>query len=160
MKRCKLFGMTLVLVATMLGGAVGEARAQYARHKGQVLLSEKPVPAKDDEIAAWLRKEVTTTLKSDKAGNVWDFHYVAVLTQAPPVNMVHLVYYEMQGAGFKYINAEDVKVAGAANVLVGKGKMHKLLGFAPGKRYQIRITTRDNRGVERVFARSRAITLR
>ncbi|MDY0003056.1 MAG: hypothetical protein RBU30_17285 [Polyangia bacterium] len=146
--------------AAGLTASGGPAVAQYARHKGKILVSEKPVPTKQEEVDRWIKKDTSTTLKANKGGDSWEFHYVAVLTKAPPVNVVNLVFYEAAGGGYKYINAEDVKVAAQTNVIIGKAKMHKLLGFARGKRYQIRVTVKDNQGVERIFARSAALLLK
>lgn len=152
-----------LFLATLLGAmclATGSVEAQYARHKGKILVSEKPVPTKQEEVSRWIKKDASTTLKANKAGDTWEFHYIAVLTKAPPINVVNLVYYQVGGGGYKYINAEDVKVEAGANVIMGKGKMHKLLGFGAGKRYQLRITVKDSQGVERVFARSSALLLK
>ena len=158
MMRAWVFVLATLVGTVFLG--TGAAEAQYARHKGKILVSEKPVPTKQEEVDRWIKKDAVTTLKAAKGNDSWEFHYIAVLTQSPPVNVVNLVYYEYGGAGYKYINAEDVKVAAGANVIIGKGKMHKLLGFSPGKRYQVRVTVKDNQGTERIFGRSALLLLK
>ena len=160
MKRAWVSLLAAVVGAVCLTASGGAAEAQYARHSRKILVSEKPVPTKQDEIERWIKKDTSTTLIALKGGDSWEFHYLAVLKGSPPVNVVNLVFYEYSGAGYKYINAEDVKVADGANVIIGKGKMHKLLGFSPGKRYQIRITVKDNQGREVSFAQSAVLLLK
>lgn len=160
MKRARFSFLVGLVGLAFLTASVDAAEAQYARHSRKILVSEKPVPTKQDEVERWIKKDTVTTLKAGKGGDSWEFHYLAVLKSAPPINVVNLVFYEHGGAGYKYLNAEDVKVAAGANVIIGKGKMHKLLGFSVGKRYQIRITVKDNQGREISYAQSSLILLK
>jgi hypothetical protein len=146
--------------AVQMCGGARPAAAQYRAYKGRVLVSQKKPPAKPEALRRWMRKETTTRLKSEKGGGKWLFHFAAVLRKRPPVDVVNLVYYEYRGGGFKYINAEDVRVSAGANLIVGKGKMYKILGFKRGKRYQVRITIKDARGREIIYAKSRLLLLK
>ncbi len=158
MKRLVLQAMVAAVMLAILGLGTREARAQRA---SQILVSQKPVPSKPAALKKWKRHDTTKTLKSNKAGNKWEFYYLARLRKTPPVNVVNLVFYEYRpGRRPKYINAEDVKLAGAVTHVIGKGKMHKILGFKKGRRYQIRITIKDNRGNEIPYARSGLILLK
>lgn len=160
MRRTSQIVLAGVVGAGLMCFEAPSASAQYRRYRGRVLVSQKAPPTKPEQLRRWMRKDATTHLKAVKGGGKWLFHFAAVLRKAPPVNVVNLVYYEYRGGGFRYVNAEDVRVSAGANLIIGKGKMYKILGFKPGKRYQLRITTKDNRGREIVFAKSRLLLLK
>ncbi len=160
MRKTGLYVLTAAFALTVWVMGSDEAQAQYRAYKGRVLVSKKKPPEKPAKLKKWMRKDTTRRLKSNKAGDKWEFHYVAVLRKTPKINVVNLVFYEYRGGGYKYINAQDVKVTGQPTLLIGKGKMHKILGFKKGKRYQLRITVRDNRGNEIWYAKSRLILLK
>jgi hypothetical protein len=160
MKKSGLYVLAATFALAALVTGTKKAQAQYGRYKGRILVSKKKPPEKAAKLKRWMRKETTRRLKSNKAGDKWEFHYVAVLRKTPKINVVNLVYYEYRGGRYKYINAEDVKITGQATLIIGKGKMHKLIGFKKGKRYQLRITVRDSRGNEIWYAKSRLILLK
>jgi len=160
MRRISQIVLAVAVGAGLMCFVAPSASAQYRRYRGRVLVSQKAPPTKPAELRRWMRKDTTTRLKAVKEGGKWLFHFVAVLRRSPPVNVVNLVYYEYRGGGFRYVNAEDVKVSDGANVIIGKGKMYKIIGFKSGKRYQLRITTKDNRGREIVYAKSHLILLK
>ena len=160
MRRISQIVLAVGVGAGLMCLSASPAEAQYRAYRGRVLVSQRKPPAKPDALRRWMRKDTTTRLKPEKGGGKWLFHFAAVLRKSPPVDVVNLVYYEYRGGGFKYINAEDVRVSAGANLIVGKGKMYKILGFKPGKRYQIRITTKDARGREIIYAKSRLLLLK
>jgi len=158
MKRLVQQAMVAAVVLTFLGLGAREARAQRA---GQILVSQKPVPSNPAALKKWKRRDTTKKLTANKGGGTWEFYYIARMRKTPRVNVVNLVYYEYRpGRRPKYINAVDVKLSGEVTHVIGKGKMHKILGFQKGRRYQIRITIKDNRGNEISYARSGLILLK
>ena len=160
MRKAALYGLATCFALALLVGSSEPAQAQYRGYRGKILISQKPVPTKQAQLKRWMRKDTTTKLASNKAGDKWTFNYVAVLRKTPSINVVNLVFYEYRGGRYKYINAEDIKLSGEATHIIGKGKMHKILGFKRGKKYQVRITVRNNRGNEIWYAKSRLILLK
>jgi len=163
MKRIGMYLVAVLVPTTLMLLGSAEARAQFTKYKGKIVLTQKPLPAKQALLAKFLRKNATGTLKSEKGGGKWKFHFFAVLRKSPPTDVVNIVFYEYRGGRYRYVNAEDLKISTGGDGLItvtGKYKVYKILGFKAGGRYQMRLAVKNARGNEVVYARSRVITLK
>lgn len=153
----KLALIAVLALFPLIGVTQGGSEAWAAPFGGQIILTQKPLPAKTDRLVRWLRKNGTRKLKAEQGGGTWKFNFYAALRRLPPQNVVYIVWYQRIGGRFKYINADDLKISG--KTIIGTHKLHKILGYAPGKQYQMRITLKSASGNEIVYARSGIITL-
>jgi len=151
------------IVVCLLAGAVAlvagaqQAEAQYAKYVGKIVITQKPLPEKEDELTRALDKNAVTALDPDKGADTWSYSFYAALSSDPPQDMLEIAFYEATGASFKRVNLDDIKVGGKQ--VTGTYKLHQLIGYGKGKRYQMRIILRGDRG-EKVFAKSAIITLK
>jgi hypothetical protein len=151
-----------ILIASLAGtvlfaGLAGVAEAQYQKYLGKIVVTQKPLPDKPEEMTRFLDKNAATALDPDKGAETWTFNFYAALATDPPQDMLEIGFYEYVSGNYKRINLDDLKVGGKQ--VTGNYKLHKLIGYGKGKRYQMRILLRTGGG-EKVFARSGILTLK
>jgi hypothetical protein len=157
MKSHRRIVVVLIAGAVTLVAGAQQAEAQYAKYQGKIVITQKPLPEKPEELARFLDKNAQTSLDQDKGADTWTYNFYAALSSDPPQDMLEIAFYEATGASFKRVNLDDLKVGGKQ--VTGSYKLHKLIGYTKGKRYQMRILLRGDKG-EKVFARSAIITLK
>jgi hypothetical protein len=158
MKTTRRIGISLLAGMALLVGTAGVAGAQYQKYLGKIVVTQKPLPEKQDELQRFLDKSAQTALDPDKGSETWSFSFYAALTTDPPQDMLEIGFYEYVSGNYKRVNLDDLKVGGKQ--VTGTYKLHKLIGYGKGKRYQMRILLRGPSGGEKVFARSGIITLK
>ncbi len=162
MKRTGVVVMTFLTLAVVATVGSPVVHARLSRLKGKILVTQK-APKKGADLVKFFSKNATNKLKAVQGANKWEFHFFAVLRKMPPADVINIVFYEYRGGRYRYVNAEDLKISNTGGGLIkvtGKYKLYGLLGYKKGRSYQMRLTVKNNRGNEVVFARSRRIFLK
>jgi hypothetical protein len=147
------------LPLVVIGGLTStEAFAQYAKYQGQIILVQQPFPDKQDDLPRFLQKNALRSLEAEPTGDKWTFGFYAALSKDPPLDTMLVVFHEVGGGRNKLVNSDDLKIEGKQ--VTGKYTVHKIIGFQPGKSYQMKIILKDDRGNEHLFAKSGIFTLK
>src|SRR4051794_40289532 len=105
-----LFTASSLLVATF---AYGQSTKFYKKFKGQLIVSDKPFEASDDDdvMAAQVKKLAKTELTATggtEDGASWDFHWIAVLNRKPGASNATIFFYDVGGKERKQATYKDI----------------------------------------------------
>ncbi len=120
-------------LALLVAGSAWAASGT-AKLKGQILVSDQPVPTLDDEekIADVLKKWQKPTIEKPKEADVWSFHMVSFPERKPGVTTLSLVFYDVSEGKPKYLTTKDITCDAAAVILASDVDVSTEDGIKPG----------------------------
>jgi hypothetical protein len=126
-----------VVAVSFLWSAAWAAGA--AKLRGQILVSDQPVPTLDDEdkMADVLHKWQKVTLEKPKDADTWSFHMVSFPDRKPGVTTLSLLFYDVSAGKPKYLTSKDISCDAGAEILASDVDIGAEDGVKPGMRIDI-----------------------
>jgi len=120
------------MLAIILAGSVWAAGATKLR--GQILVSDQPVPTLDDEekVADVLKKWQKATIEKPKEADSWSFHMVSFPERKPGVTTLSLLFYDVSEGKPRYLTSKDISCDAAAEILASDVDVSTEDGIKPG----------------------------
>ena len=128
------------VVLAALALVAGTAFAAGAgKLKGQILVSDEPVPKLDDEdkMADVLHKWQKATIEKPKDSDTWSFHMVSFPERKPGVTTLSLLFYDVSGGKAKYLTSKDISCDAGAEILASDVDVDAEDGIKPGMKVDI-----------------------
>jgi len=115
------------------------AASGTARLRGQILVSDEPLPELTDEakMADVLKSWQKPVLEKGKEASGWSFHMVSFPTHKPGVSQVSLLFYDVSGAKRAYLTRRDITCDPAATILASDVDVSTEDGIKPGMKIEL-----------------------
>jgi hypothetical protein len=128
-----------ILVALALAGGNALAASGVSRLKGQILISDQPVPTLDDEdkVAETLKKWQKATIEKPKDTESWTLHIISFPDRKPGVQQLSFVFYDVSEGKAKYVTTKDVTCDANAEILSSDVEVDTEDGFKPGMKVDV-----------------------
>ena len=129
-----------VIVFAALASSVGGAwAAGGARLKGQILVSDLPIPTFDDEtkMADTLKKWQKATIEREKGAESWSFHMMSFPEKKPGVTQLSLLFYDVSGGKRSYLTSKDISCDAGAEILASDVEISDEDGVKPGMKVDV-----------------------
>jgi hypothetical protein len=129
-----LVAALLLLLGDPVGAAPGAARL-----KGQILVSEEPIPTLDDEarMADVLRKWHKPVIDKDKDSDSWTFRMVSFPDKKPATSTLSLLFYDVSTNKRAYLTSKDLSCDPAATILASEVEISVEDGVKPGMKIEL-----------------------
>jgi hypothetical protein len=126
-----------VLVGLSFGGW-GEAAAARGL-KGQILVSDEPIPALDDEkkMPEVLRKWQKPVIEKGKDAESWSFHMMSFPDKKPGTTTLTLLFYDVSSGKRTYLTSKDISCDAAATILASEVEVSVEDGVKPGMKVEL-----------------------
>jgi len=127
-------GLMLVMLVGRAWSAPGAAKL-----RGQILVSDQPVPTLDDEdkVADTLKKWQKSVIEKPKDSEGWTFHTVSFPTSKPGVTMLSFLFYDVSDGKPKYLTTKDVTCDANAEILASQVEIDSDDGIKPGMKVDV-----------------------
>jgi hypothetical protein len=131
----------IALLVLAHAGQAGVALAQsakiYNKFKGQIVISDEPIPTSDDdgEMAASLKKAKRSELTRLGGGGAWPFHFVAFLTKKSGAADVSLFFYEKGKKDMSFYR--DLQIDPDTKIVAFELEFTEDDGVSPDKKYDV-----------------------
>jgi hypothetical protein len=127
------------MVALALLVAAGASAAGTGKLKGQILVSDEPMPKLDDEdtMADVLKKWQKSTIEKAKDADSWSFHMVSFPDHKPGVTTLSLLFYDVSGGKPKYLTSKDITCEAGAEILASDVDVDGEDGIKPGMKVDL-----------------------
>jgi hypothetical protein len=140
---CKRSGVAVVFFAASFvwaavsGGAV--AAAKQPSFKGQILVSDQPVPSLDDEdkMNDVLKKWQKPVIEKSKDAESWSFHMMSFPDKKPGTTTLTLLFYDVSGGKKSYLTSKDISCDAAATILASEVEVSEEDGIKPGMKVEL-----------------------
>ena len=125
-------------VAALVAGSAWAASGT-AKLKGQILVSDQPVPTLDDEdkVADTLKKWQKGTIEKPKDSESWTLHIISFPDKKPGVSQLSFVFYDVSEGKAKYLTTKDVTCDANAEILASEVKVDTEDGIKPGMKVDV-----------------------
>ena len=130
----KLSAVLFVLLAT------ATAWAGLGKLKGQIVLSDQPLPAMNDDgdkAADQLKKANKDKLERSKDSDGWSFHMMAFLDKRPGVTSLSLMLYDITDGKHNYLTSKDISCDVGAEILASDIDVSEDDGVKAGMKIEI-----------------------
>jgi hypothetical protein len=128
----------------------------YGKYKGQIVVSDAPIPAPGDDRAliAALKKIVKTTLARPEGASTWTLHFIGFLHKKPATSPIHLVFYDVTRGKRIYVSNREINVDADATIVLSSVEVSEDDGLKPGSKYEVVLALMlDDKEI--VFARTK-----
>ncbi len=126
-------------VLLMLAAATAWAGNGAGKLKGQIVVSDQPVPAIDDEdkIADVLKKWQRAVIEKAKDSDAWTFHMMMFPDRKPGVTTLSLLFYDVSGGKHNYLTSKDISCDAAATILASDVDVSEEDGVKAGMKVEL-----------------------
>jgi hypothetical protein len=126
------------IVAAMAAGTVAAAKAGGG-FKGQILVSDQPVPELDDETKMndVLKKWSRPVIEKAKDAESWSFHMMSFPDKKPGTNTLTLLFYDVSSGKKSYLTSKDISCDAAATILASEVEVSVEDGVKPGMKVEL-----------------------
>lgn len=141
--RCNTRGVRLgaVLLVVATAGTVSAAKGapKQAGLKGQILVSDQPVPALDDEdkMNDVLKKWSKAVIEKGKDAESWSFHMMSFPDKKPGTNSLTLLFYDVSDGKRTYLTSKDISCDPAATILASEVEVSAEDGIKAGMKIEL-----------------------
>jgi hypothetical protein len=135
-----LLGVILfAALASSLSFVGGAWAAGGAKLKGQILVSDQPIPTFDDEtkMADTLKKWQKATIEREKGAESWSFHMMSFPEKKPGVTQLSLLFYDVSGGKRSYLTSKDISCDAGAEILASDVDISEEDGIKPGMKVEL-----------------------
>jgi hypothetical protein len=113
----------------------------YKKHKGQLIVSDKPFEASedDDALAAQVKKQAKSELNAtggNEDGAAWDFYWMAVLNKKPGTANATIFFYDITN-GRKQATYKDIGCDPNQTIIVSDLSISEDDGLKKGNKYEV-----------------------
>jgi hypothetical protein len=136
------FAAGLVVVAWGLLANVAWAASGAARLKGQILVSDEPIPTLDDEakMVDVLRKWQKTVIAKDEGSDTWTFRMMSFPDRKPGVSTLSLLFYDVSSGKKTYLTSKDISCDAGATILASEVDVSVEDGIKPGMKVEMSLS--------------------
>jgi hypothetical protein len=130
---------TAAALAIAITSGVALGAGGSAKLKGQILVSDEPIPTLDDEakIGDVLKKWNKVVLEKPKESGAWTFHMMSFPSAKPGVSTLTLLFYDVSNGKKSYLTSKDVSCDPAATILASEVEVSEEDGVKPGMKIEI-----------------------
>jgi hypothetical protein len=134
-----LGGAVLFVGLAALVGSGAWAGSGSAKLKGQILVSDQPVPTLDDEdkMADTLKKWQKPTIERADKSDSWSFHMVSFPERKPGVTTLSLLFYDVSSGRPRYLTSKDISCDASAEILASDVEVNDEDGVKPGMKVDV-----------------------
>jgi hypothetical protein len=128
----------LALTAGLCAGGLALA-AGAAKLKGQILVSDQPIPTLEDEktVAEVVKKWSKGSIEKDKGTDTWTFRMMSFPDKKPGTTTLSLVFYDISGGKKQFITSKDISCDAAATILASEVEVSEEDGIKPGMKVEL-----------------------
>ena len=126
------------IAITLTVGSVAVA-AGAAKLKGQILVSDQPIPTLDDEdkIAEVVKKWAKGTIEKSKDTDSWSFRMMSFPDRKPGTSTLSLLFYDVSDGKKTYLTSKDISCDAAATILASEVEISEEDGVKPGMKVEL-----------------------
>ena len=124
----------------VLFGAVATAAASpTAKLRGQIAVSDEPIPTFDDEdkIAATVKKWQKPVIEKAKDAEYWTFHMMSFPDKKPATTQLTLLFYDVSDGKKTYLTSKDISCDADATILASEVEVSVEDGIKPGMKVEM-----------------------
>lgn len=138
----RVVSASLVLASILFTAAMGQAASGGGKLKGQILVSDQPIPTLDDEdtVADTLKKWQKSTIERSKGAESWSFRIVSFPEKNPGVDTLSLVFYDVSDGKPKYLTSKEISCDPAAEILASEVEVDGEDGIKAGMKVDITLS--------------------
>ena len=136
------------IVSSLLGlyiafgaGSPGQA-SPTAKLKGQIAVSDEPIPTLDDEdtIAATVKKWQKPVIEKAKDAEYWTFHMMSFPDKKPATTTLTLLFYDVSDGKRTYLTSKDISCDADATILASEVEVSVEDGIKPGMKVELALS--------------------
>jgi hypothetical protein len=128
-------------IACAVIGLGGAARAGFGKLRGQIIVSDDPLPMNqpdEDKLANALAKANKTSLERGKGTDTWSFHIVAFPDRKPGATSLELMFYDVTDGKRTYLTSKEITLSDAsAQVIAADIDVTEEDGIKPGRKIEL-----------------------
>ncbi len=122
--------------------AFAQSAKFYKKHKGQLIVSDKPFEASDDDdaLTAQVKKQGRTELTAtggNEDGAAWDFYWIAVLNKKPGTPNATIFFYDITTKERKQATYKDIGCDPNQTIIVSNLSISEDDGLKKGNKYEV-----------------------
>lgn len=133
------FVAALAITAALAGSGVAATKSAGNALKGQILVSDQPIPSLDDETKMndVLKKWGKQTLEKAKDAESWSFNMMSFPDKKPGATTLTLLFYDVSNGKRTYLTSKDISCDAAATILASEVEVSVEDGVKPGMKIEL-----------------------
>jgi hypothetical protein len=115
------------------------AASGTAKLRGQIMVSDQPIPTLDDEdkIAPTVKKWHKSVLAKAKDAESWTFHMMSFPDKKPATTTLTLLFYDVSDGKRTYLTSKDISCDADATILASEIEVSTEDGIKPGMKVEL-----------------------
>ena len=125
-----------------LAAAPAIAASGTAKLRGQIAVSDQPIPTLDDEdkIAATVKKWQKQTIEKGPDAESWTFHLMSFPEKRPATTQLTLLFYDVSDGKRTYLTSKDISCDADATILASEVEVSTEDGVKPGMKVELALS--------------------
>ena len=134
-------GRAFLSVAVILIAGVAVA-GKGGGLKGQILASDEPIPALEDEtkMVDVLKRWQKPVIEKGKDAEAWSFHMMSFPDKKPGASTLTLLFYDVSGGKRTYLTSKEISCDAAASILASEIEVSMEDGIKPGMKVELALS--------------------
>lgn len=136
----RALAISVGLAATLAASVALAAGA--AKLKGQILVSDEPLPTLEDEntMVAVLKKWAKSSIEKDKGSDSWTFRMMSFPDRKPGTTTLSLLFFDVSDGKKRYLTSKDITCDAAATILASEVEVSEEDGIKPGMKVELALS--------------------
>ncbi len=137
--RAAFVACALVLAQTALATAWAAPKA--GKLKGQILVSDEPIPTLDDEdkMVEVLKKWQKPVIEKGKDDESWTFRMMSFPDKKPATTTLSLLFYDLSDGKRQYLTSKEISCDAEATILASELEVSVEDGVKPGMKVELQL---------------------